>query len=68
MSLPAEFRWWHTPVITALWRLMLEDHEFKASLDYLVRPCLKKKKCESQIVGDQSARFNVTKKGDNNVT
>jgi hypothetical protein len=32
------------PVILALRRLKPEDHEFKASLDYTVTPCLKKKK------------------------
>jgi hypothetical protein len=29
------------PVILALWRLRQEDHEFKANLDYIARPCLK---------------------------
>jgi hypothetical protein len=36
--------WCHTPVIPGPGRLMQEDHEFKASLDYTVRPCLKKQK------------------------
>jgi hypothetical protein len=34
--------WWCTPVIPALRRLRQEDHEFEASLDYTVRPHLKK--------------------------
>jgi hypothetical protein len=35
--------WWHTPVIPALGRLKQKNHGFKASLGYIVRPCLKKK-------------------------
>lgn len=44
--------WWHMPIIPALWRLRHEDchelkaslghSEFKASLNYIARPCLKK--------------------------
>jgi hypothetical protein len=30
--------WWHTPVIIALKRLRHEDHDFEASLDYILRP------------------------------
>jgi hypothetical protein len=35
---------WHTPVIPALGRLRHEDLQLEASLDYMVRPSLKKKK------------------------
>jgi hypothetical protein len=34
---------WYKPITSALRRLRQEDCEFKASLDYIVRPCLKKK-------------------------
>jgi hypothetical protein len=34
--------WWYTPAIPALRRLSQEDLEFKVSLGYIVRPCLKK--------------------------
>jgi hypothetical protein len=35
---------WCTPIIPALGRLRQEDHEFKASLGYTQKPCLKKRK------------------------
>jgi hypothetical protein len=34
--------WWDTPAISALERLRQEDHEFKTSLGYIARPCIKK--------------------------
>jgi hypothetical protein len=33
--------WWFTLVIPALGRWIQEAHEFKASLGYRVRPCLR---------------------------
>jgi hypothetical protein len=33
--------WWHNPVISALRKLRQEDLNFKASLGYIVRNCLK---------------------------
>jgi hypothetical protein len=46
----------HMAIIPALGRLRQEDHEFKASLGCLVRPCLKKsnqkkKELASQLLG-----------------
>jgi hypothetical protein len=36
------------PVIPAIGRLKQEDTEFQVSLEYTVRPCLKKKKKKNQ--------------------
>jgi hypothetical protein len=47
------------PVIPALRRLRKEDHEFQASLLYLVRSCLKNKRKENKqkIVSIKSFNF-----------
>jgi hypothetical protein len=37
------------PVIPALGRLKQEDHEFKANLVYIARPCLKRTRKETTI-------------------
>jgi hypothetical protein len=36
--------WWYTPTIPALGWVRQKDHKLEASLDYLVRSFLKKKK------------------------
>lgn len=38
--------WWHIPVIPVLgsWEAGQMGYEFKASLGYMAKPCLKKKK------------------------
>jgi hypothetical protein len=41
--------WWHTPVIIALKRLRHEDHDFEASLDYILRPKERKEGREREI-------------------
>jgi hypothetical protein len=42
--------WWCMSLIPALWWLRLEDHEFKASLDYIVRLCLNNRNsCEVHL-------------------
>jgi hypothetical protein len=42
--------WQCTPVILALGRQRKENHEFQASLGYLVRPYLKKKVKEKEKI------------------
>jgi hypothetical protein len=37
-------------VIPVLRRLSQEDHKFKASLGYIARPCLKRRKKRREIV------------------
>jgi hypothetical protein len=39
------------PVIPTIRRLKQEDNEFETSLDYTVRPCLKKKKKKESGLG-----------------
>jgi hypothetical protein len=34
--------WWYIPVIPALRRLKQEECGFQASLDFIMKPCLKK--------------------------
>lgn len=34
---------WYTPMIPVLRRQRQEDHKFKPSLDYSIKPCLKTK-------------------------
>jgi hypothetical protein len=36
--------WWYISVILALGRMRQENGEFKDSLGYITRPCLKKQK------------------------
>jgi hypothetical protein len=43
-SKPFSQAWWHTTVISALGRLRQENHKSEASLGYIAKPCLKKKK------------------------
>jgi hypothetical protein len=38
--------WWYPPVNTNYGWLRQEDHEFKASLNFIARHCIKKKKVE----------------------
>jgi hypothetical protein len=53
--------WWCTPVIPAFGRQRQEDGEFKTSLGYIARPCLKTKTkhhaeyklCEVEFTGCQ---------------
>jgi hypothetical protein len=43
---PLSWAWQFMPLIPALGRLRQENGEFKASLSYKVRPCLKKPRAE----------------------
>jgi hypothetical protein len=50
---------WLVPVIPALRRMRREDDEFQASLGYIVRPCLKKKKKSPKTLLDSYRNFNI---------
>jgi hypothetical protein len=40
---------WHTTINPAFQRLRQEDHQFKANLGYIVRPCMKKQTTKKPI-------------------
>jgi hypothetical protein len=42
--------WWYTPVIPALGRMRLKDHEIKPSLGYTVRLCVKNMQTSQALV------------------
>jgi hypothetical protein len=42
--------WWYAPVIPALRKLRQEDLQFKTSLGYTARPCLKKNQKQNHVV------------------
>jgi hypothetical protein len=42
--------WWFRAVISAFVGLRQEDHEFQASMGYIVRTCLKRKRKEGKVV------------------
>jgi hypothetical protein len=41
--------WWYVPVIPALGKLRQEEPEFQASLGYMIRTYLKKKKIKETV-------------------
>lgn len=45
--------WWHTLAVAVLGRLMQEGPEFKATLDYLVRPCFKNRNNKNKPVSNR---------------
>jgi hypothetical protein len=54
--------WWSGLVIPALWRLRQKDGDFKASLGYLARSCLKKSRTGSiaeVVEGLPGPKFNL---------
>jgi hypothetical protein len=44
LTIKHSWMWWHTPGTPAFRRLRQQDHMFKASLECIVRSCLKKKR------------------------
>jgi hypothetical protein len=44
-KLPSGWAQWCIPRIPAFRRLKHKYHEFKTSLDYIMKPCLKNKNC-----------------------
>jgi hypothetical protein len=42
--------WWYTPVIPAPERYRQKNHEFQASLHYIVKTCLKRAKQQNQKI------------------
>jgi hypothetical protein len=48
--------WWCTPTALALGRLRQEDLEFKGSMGYIVRPCLKTKRKKERKIGKKGKK------------
>jgi hypothetical protein len=44
---PRMWAWWHMLAIPVFGRLRQDDQEFQASLGYLIRTCLKKRRKKS---------------------
>jgi hypothetical protein len=56
--------WWYTPIIPKRRRLKQEDHEFEASLGYIVRSCLKttnKTKIKSNQIQEKQNKIKPNK-------